>query len=128
MFDIISPKEQLFERMIYYDYVYSMSISEQNYGQRVYRIQSLPAAHATGVEVMAGPHFNYKKLSNRALLEVIKEYIAAHGYSPTIRELAKITGSGVATVHNHLNQLIYGGYIKVEQPRRRVFRVMKDFD
>ncbi|NLJ77673.1 MAG: helix-turn-helix domain-containing protein [Peptococcaceae bacterium] len=77
---------------------------------------------------MGGPRFNYTRLSNRDLLEAIKSYTAQHGYSPTIRELAKITGAGLATVHRHLNQLIYGGYIEVEQPRRRLLRVVKDFD
>ena len=55
-------------------------------------------------------------------------YTGKHGYSPTIRELSKITGAGVATVHKHLNELIYGGYIRIEQPRRRVIRVVKDYD
>ena len=77
---------------------------------------------------MAGPCFNYKRLSNRLLLEAIKDYMARHGNSPTIRELARITGTGVATVHKHLNQLISSGYVKVEQPRRRTLRVVKDYD
>lgn len=77
---------------------------------------------------MVGPLFKYKKLSNRVLLETIKHYIAEHGYSPTIRELARITDTGVATVHKHLSQLINGGYVKVEQPRRRVLRVVKDYE
>lgn len=77
---------------------------------------------------MVGPLFKYKKLSNRLLMEAIKDYIAKHGYSPTIRELARLTDTGVATVHKHLNQLIYGGYVKVEQPRRRTLRVVKDYD
>ena len=66
--------------------------------------------------------------SNRVLLEAIKQFIAKHNYSPTVRELAKITGAGVGTVHKHLNDLIYGGYIEIEQPRRRVIQVVKDFD
>lgn len=77
---------------------------------------------------MVGPLFKYKRLFNQVLLETIKQYIAEHGYSPTIRDLATITDTGVATVHKHLNELIYGGYIKVEQPRRRVLRVVKDYD
>ena len=78
---------------------------------------------------MVGPiFFKYKRLNNQVLLETIKLYIAEHGYSPTVRELARITDNGVGTVHEHLNELIYGGYIKVEQPRRRVLRVVKDYD
>ncbi len=44
-----------------------------------------------------------------------------------IRELTKVTGTGVATVHKHLNELICGGYIKVEQPRRLLLRVVKGY-
>lgn len=77
---------------------------------------------------MAGPVFKYNRLDNRVLLETIKRYIAEHGYSPTIRDLARLTDTGVGTVHKHLNELIYGGYIKVELPRRRLLRVVKDYD
>lgn len=77
---------------------------------------------------MVGPVFKYKRLENQELLEAVKRYIAQHGYSPTVRELARVTDTGVGTVHKHLNELIYGGYIKVEQPRRRVLRVVKDYD
>ena len=77
---------------------------------------------------MVGPLFKYKRLSNQVLLDTIKQYIAEHGYSPTIREMARLTDTGVATVHNHLNELICGGYVKVEQPRRRLLRVVKDYD
>ena len=77
---------------------------------------------------MAGPCFNCKRLSNRLLLEAIKDYIDEHGNSPTIREMTRITDTGVATVHKHLNQLIGNGYVKVEQPRRRTLRVVKDYD
>lgn len=77
---------------------------------------------------MVGPVFKYKRLENQELLDAIKIYISKHGYSPTVRELARVTDTGVGTVHKHLNELIYGGYIKVEQPRRRVLRVVKDYD
>ncbi|NLI12956.1 LexA family protein [Pelotomaculum propionicicum] len=77
---------------------------------------------------MVGPVFNHVCLSNQDLLNAIKNYTERHGYSPTIRELSKITGAGVGTVHKHLNELLYGGYVKVEQPRRRALRVVKDYD
>ena len=48
----------------------------------------------------------------KELLETIKRYIVQHGYSPTVRDLAKLNDTGVGTVHRHLNELIYGGYIK----------------
>jgi SOS-response transcriptional repressor LexA len=77
---------------------------------------------------MIGHVFKYKRLDNKYLLDTIKRYIAEHGYSPTVRDLARATDTGVGTVHRHLNELIYGGYIKIEQPRRRVIRVVKDYD
>jgi len=77
---------------------------------------------------MVGPVFKHTRLSKQILLDAIKQYTERHGYSPTIRELAEITGAGAGTVHKHLNELIYGGYVKVEQPQRRVFRVVKDYD
>ncbi|WP_134218709.1 helix-turn-helix domain-containing protein [Pelotomaculum sp. FP] len=78
---------------------------------------------------MAGPRFDYNRLSNHALLDAIKKYTSEHGYSPTIRELAKMTGTGASTVHAHLNGLLSsGGYLRIEQPRCRVLRVVKDYD
>ena len=77
---------------------------------------------------MAGPHLDYNRLSNQTLLEAIKRYTTEHGYSPTIRELSKITGTGTTTVHAHLNELLNKGYLRIEQPRRRVLRVVKDYD
>lgn len=77
---------------------------------------------------MAGPLFDYNRLSNHALLDAIKKYTAEHGYSPTIRELAKMTGTAPTTVHAHLNELLTNGYLRIEQPRRRVLKVVKDYD
>jgi SOS-response transcriptional repressor LexA len=77
---------------------------------------------------MVGPSFKYKRLSNQVLLDTIKQYITEHVYSPTIREMARLTDTGVATVHKHLNELIHGGYVKVEHPRRRLLLVVKDYD
>ena len=102
--------------------VVHFSVDKSNY------LSSQPATLIAGVEIMSGPRFSYTRLSNRDLLEAIKSYTAKHGYSPTIRELAQMTGAGLATVHRHLDQLIHGGYIEVEQPRRRLLRVVKDLD
>ncbi|MFZ5642516.1 MAG: LexA family protein [Bacillota bacterium] len=67
------------------------------------------------------------KLNDKTLLETIKRYNDEHGYSPTIRELAKIEKVAVETVHKHLKQLISDGYIKIEPPKRRVLKVLKDY-
>lgn len=47
---------------------------------------------------MVGPVFKYKRLGNKELLETIKRYIVQHGYSPTVRDLAKLTDTGVGTL------------------------------
>ncbi len=75
---------------------------------------------------MAGAVFKYKRLNNQELLE--KLYNDEHGYSPTVRELARLTDTSVCTVHRHLHELIYGGYIKAEEPRRHILRVVKEYD
>lgn len=77
---------------------------------------------------MAGPRFDYNRLTNQDLLNAIKRYTAEHGYSPTIRELAKMTGVGATTVHAHLKELLRNGYLRVEQPRRRMLKVVRDYD
>jgi repressor LexA len=77
---------------------------------------------------MAGSHLDYNRLSNQALLDAIRMYTAEHGYSPTIRELAKLTGTSATTVHTHLTELLNTGYLRIEQPRRRVLKVVKDYD
>lgn len=75
---------------------------------------------------MTGSVFKHVRLTNKVLLDAVKQYTGKHGYSPTIRGLAKIAGAGIATVQKHLSELIYGGYIKVEKPRRRFLCIVKE--
>lgn len=53
----------------------------------------------------------YRK--QRQILEFIRNYIAEHGHSPTLQEIANAQGlSSLATVHEHLQALNKKGVIK----------------
>lgn len=65
------------------------------------------------------------------ILTFIKEYIVAHGYPPTIREICKAMGvSSPATVHAHLNNLESKGFIKKEDTKNRAIELLvpNEFD
>jgi len=56
-----------------------------------------------------------KKLSARQkqVLDILKQHITDHGYSPTVRELAEMIGhKSSSTTHNVLKKLQEKGYIK----------------
>lgn len=49
----------------------------------------------------------------QAILEAIREHVAAHGFAPSIPELCKTLGiSSSSTVHHHLTTLEKWGYLK----------------
>ena len=59
------------------------------------------------------------------ILNFIKEYIVAHGYPPTIREICKAMDvSSPATVHAHLNNLEAKGFIKKEDTKNRAIELL----
>ena len=65
------------------------------------------------------------------ILNFIKEYIVAHGYPPTIREICKAMDvSSPATVHAHLNNLESKGFIKKEDTKNRAIELLvpNEFD
>lgn len=54
-------------------------------------------------------------------------FINKQGYSPTVRELCKITGySSPATIHDYLKQLKKKGYITYEETKSRTIRILKE--
>lgn len=60
-------------------------------------------------------------------LNFIKSYIVAHGYPPTVREIAKSIGvSSPATVQAHLDCLANKGYIKKGNNKNRTIELMVD--
>lgn len=49
----------------------------------------------------------------REVLDVIREFIARNGYSPSLEEVGKALGlSSVATVHKHVTHLVTKGYAR----------------
>lgn len=49
----------------------------------------------------------------REVLDVIREFIAEHGYSPSLEEIGAALGlSSVATVHKHVSLLVDKGYVQ----------------
>jgi len=49
----------------------------------------------------------------REVLEVVREFIAANGYSPSLEEIGEALGlSSVATVHKHVTHLVDKGYAR----------------
>ena len=57
----------------------------------------------------------------------IKSYINKVGYSPTVRELCKMTNkSSPATVQAHLKKLKEKGYISIEKNKMRTIKIIKE--
>lgn len=70
-----------------------------------------------------------EKLTKRQsdALDFIKSYIVAHGYPPTVREIAQSIGvSSPATVQAHLDCLANKGYIKKGNNKNRTIELMVD--
>ena len=61
--------------------------------------------------------------SEKRVYEFLNEYIDAHGYSPSVRDIATATGfASSSTVHLYLSRLEEKGYIEREQRKSRSFR------
>jgi len=62
----------------------------------------------------------------KELLTFIEEFIAAHGYSPSYREIMAGTGhTSVATVSLHINNLIKRGHLAKRDHSARSLEVVK---
>ena len=60
-------------------------------------------------------------------LNVIKKFIATHGYPPTVREIGKILNlSSPATIQVHLTSLAEKGYIAKGDNRNRTIELKVD--
>jgi len=56
-----------------------------------------------------------RRLTERRIkiLEAIRQYYAAHGYPPTLREIGEMVGlRSVATVYTHVRALLDMGYLR----------------
>ena len=65
---------------------------------------------------------NHRKYQHIA--ETIRDYIVAHGYPPSIRELAEINGSSKSNMKYHLGQLELYGYIERDKGITRGIRLL----
>ena len=60
-------------------------------------------------------------------LEYIKQYMAEHGYPPSVREICGGMGlSSPATAHSHLKELENKGYIKKQSSKFRTIELLCD--
>ena len=63
----------------------------------------------------------------REVLEVIREFIVAHGYSPSLEEIGGSLGlSSVATVHKHVTHLVEKGYVRRAWNQNRSIELAED--
>lgn len=61
------------------------------------------------------------------ILAFLEEYIASHGYPPTMREIAAaVQLSSIATVHGHLKRLESKGLIKRDLSRPRAIQILEN--
>lgn len=59
----------------------------------------------------------------------IKKYIKENGYSPSVRELCKITGyKSTATIYKYLQKLKQEGYIDYSREKYRAMRILKEVE
>lgn len=53
----------------------------------------------------------------KRILQFIKDYIAQHGYAPSVREIGSAVGLlSTNTVYNHLHRLIELGELETDHP------------
>jgi SOS-response transcriptional repressor LexA len=61
---------------------------------------------------------------DEALLRAIREYQGAHGYSPTLREMARAIGRGTTATHTRLARLRREGLVEWSEGANRTLRVV----
>ncbi|MCL6559184.1 MAG: hypothetical protein K6U74_10385 [Firmicutes bacterium] len=65
--------------------------------------------------------------SQRKIYDVIRNYVQAKGYPPSVREIGSMVGlKSSSTVHSHLAKIKEQGYIDFEPGKPRTLRVIKD--
>lgn len=70
------------------------------------------------------PPVIYKR--QRQILQYIQQFMQAHGYAPTLRQIADALGvSSLATVHEHLTALETKGLLKRKTGKTRAIRLTK---
>jgi len=74
------------------------------------------------IEIINMPAFTRKQ---KEILDFVKAYRKKQGYSPSITEIAKHFRRAVGTVHEHVQKLQEGGYVKKEEHRKRGIEIPK---
>jgi len=65
----------------------------------------------------------------REVLDVIREFIASNGYSPSLDEIGSRLGlSSVATVHKHVSHLVDKGYVRRGWNQNRSIELVEERD
>ena len=65
----------------------------------------------------------------REVLDVIHDFIASNGYSPSLDEIGNRLGlSSVATVHKHVSHLVEKGYVRRGWNQNRSIELVEDRD
>lgn len=60
--------------------------------------------------------------SRARIKDFLSAFWAEHGYSPTVREVAKAVGLGSSTAHHHLLKMVSEGTITCEPGVYRTWR------
>ncbi len=61
------------------------------------------------------------------VLDVIREFIEEHGYSPSLEEIgARLELSSVATVHKHVSHLVNKGFVRRAWNQNRSIEIVDD--
>ena len=61
---------------------------------------------------------------SQMVLAALREYTQEHGYPPSIRDLAMLTGKGYSTMAYHLDWLERMGWITHDAGKDRTWRVL----
>lgn len=62
----------------------------------------------------------------QAIVDAIRDYLAQHKYSPTIREVCKLVGlSSSGNIHRHLNLLKEKGVLTWEETKPRTLKILQ---
>ncbi len=65
-------------------------------------------------------------IKQKMVLEAIEWFINENGYSPTIREIAKLLDSDTRSIFEKLMQLESKGYISTKNGKARTIKILKD--
>ena len=66
-------------------------------------------------------------IKQKEIYDIIKKYIEDNGYSPTVREIAKIADlNSPATIQQHIKNLKDKGYINYIEKKSRTIRIIKE--